>query len=74
MSKKKQVYRRKPVKMKGGVETLKEATFPLRYIDQNEIERYMAENFGVAATDASDLPDGQPTEEYLIEFKGEKKR
>ncbi len=68
MSKKKQMYRRKPVKMKG-VETLKEATFPLRHIDQNAIERYMAENFGMSAMPVEDLPENQPTEEYLIEFK-----
>ena len=74
MSKKKQVYRRKPVKMKGGVETLKEATFPLRYIDQNAIERYMAENFGMSATPVEDLPENKPTEEYLIEFKGVQKK
>lgn len=64
---------RKPVKKPGAQEALKEATFPIRHIDQNSIERYMAENFGLVATDAADLPDGQPTEEYLIEFKGEKK-
>lgn len=65
---------RKPVKKPGEQEALKEATFPIHHVDQGSIERYMAENFGMAATDAADLPDGQPTEEYLIEFKGEKKR
>ena len=65
---------RKPVKKPGDPEALKEATFPIRHVDRVSIERYMAENFGLVATDAADLPDGQPTEEYLIEFKGEKKR
>lgn len=73
MSKKTQTYR-KPVKTPSEPETLKEATFPIRHIDQNAIERYMAENFGMSATPVEDLPENKPTEEYLIEFKGVQKK
>lgn len=39
-----------------------------------DLEHYMLENFGMLATPNEDLPDGQPSEEYLIELRGEKKK
>lgn len=71
---KKRAFQRVPVKRSTEADQLKVATFPIRHIDQNAIERYMAENFGMSATSVEDLPENKPTEEYLIEFKGVQKK
>lgn len=71
---KKRAFQRVPIKRSTESDPLKVATFPILGISNKAaMERYMTSNFGLTATSSEDLPEGKPSEEYLIDFKVEKK-